>query len=64
MGGLISRGHHTYALSPTTFLGLSFGYPIRPYFMDLNLSNSQIAQKLDLDRSMVQELTEQLCEGM
>jgi hypothetical protein len=34
------------------------------YFMGLNLSNRQIAQELDLDRSDVQAMTEQLRGGL
>src|SRR5882724_12418921 len=34
------------------------------YFMGLNLSNHQIAQELELDRSDVQEMTTQLREGI
>ena len=34
------------------------------YFMGLNLSNCQIAQELDLDRSEVQVMTEQLRSGL
>jgi transposase-like protein len=34
------------------------------YFMGLNLSNSQIAKELDLDRSQVQQMTTQLREGV
>jgi len=34
------------------------------YFMGLNLSNEQIAEELELDRSDVQEMTMQLREGI
>lgn len=34
------------------------------YFMGLNLSNQQIAQELDLNRTDVQEMTSQLREGI
>lgn len=34
------------------------------YFMGLNLSNQQIAQELGLERKTVQEMTEQLREGI
>jgi transposase-like protein len=34
------------------------------YFMGLNLSNSQIAQELDLDRTDVQKMATQLREGV
>ncbi len=34
------------------------------YFMGLNLSNSQIAQELDLNRTDAQEMTTQLREGI
>ncbi|MCA9458238.1 MAG: IS1 family transposase [Nitrospira sp.] len=34
------------------------------YFMGLNLSNSQIAQELGLNESDVQQMTEQLREGI
>ena len=34
------------------------------YFMDLNLSNRQIAQKLDLGQSDVQRMTERLRTGL
>lgn len=34
------------------------------YFMGLNLSNSQIAKELDLDRTDVQKMTSQLREGV
>ena len=34
------------------------------YFMGLNLSNEQIAEELELDRSDVQEMTTQLREGI
>ena len=34
------------------------------YFMGLNLSNSQIAQELGLDRSDTQKMTSQLREGI
>ncbi|MEZ5592731.1 MAG: hypothetical protein R3F53_19330 [Gammaproteobacteria bacterium] len=34
------------------------------YFMGLNLSNSQIAQELGLNESDVQQMTEQLREGL
>ncbi len=34
------------------------------YFMGLNLSNSQIAQELGLNRTDVQKMTEQLREGI
>ena len=34
------------------------------YFMGLNLSNNQIAKELDLNRSDVQQMTDQLREGI
>ena len=34
------------------------------YFMGLNVSNEQIAEELELDRSDVQEMTTQLREGI
>src|SRR6266704_3900597 len=34
------------------------------YFMGLNLSNEQIAQELDVDRSDVQQMTTQLRQGI
>jgi transposase-like protein len=34
------------------------------YFMGLNLSNEQIAQELDVDRSDVQQMTTQLRQGV
>ncbi|WP_287036334.1 hypothetical protein [Desulfobacter sp.] len=34
------------------------------YFMGLNLSNRQIAQELDLDRTDVQKMTTQLRESV
>lgn len=34
------------------------------YFMGLNLSNSQIAKELDFNRSVVQQMTTQLREGI
>ena len=34
------------------------------YFMGMNLSNTQIAQELDLDVSTVQDMTRQLREGI
>ena len=34
------------------------------YFMGLNLSNNQIAKELDLKRSDVQQMTDQLREGI
>jgi len=34
------------------------------YLMGLNLSNQQIAQELDLDKDVVQEMTRQLREGI
>jgi transposase-like protein len=34
------------------------------YFMGLNLSNQQIAAELDLDQSVVQDMTTQLREGI
>lgn len=34
------------------------------YFMGLNLSNAQIAQELELDRTDVQKMTTQLREGI
>nr|VFK05272.1 MAG: hypothetical protein BECKH772A_GA0070896_105242 [Candidatus Kentron sp. H] len=52
--GTIFQGHHR-ALSV---------WILCLYFMGLNLSNSQIARELDLNRSDVQEMTRQLRQGV
>ncbi len=60
-------GAHFDDLTDTIFAG--HHQPLRMwilclYLMGLNLSNQQIAQELDLDKDVMQDMTTQLCQGI